>query len=287
MSESERKTAVITGGNSGIGFETAKGLLRLGWRVVITGRSEERLSGAAAALAGEAGKAGGEVAWRRGDFTSFASVRALAEALAQEPKLDALINNAGVVLSQQRRTEDGNDAMVQTNHLSSFLLTNLLLPKLRASAPARIVIVASRMHQRARAYGFDDFQFEHDYNPLVAYARTKLYNILFARALARRLEGTGVTANALHPGGIRTRIALDGDINWYSDLIWRLIRLTQDPQEKGAVAPLRLATASELATVSGRYFGKDGYEAELAPLARDEAAAERLWSISATLTGVG
>ncbi|MCW5774798.1 MAG: SDR family NAD(P)-dependent oxidoreductase [Rhodospirillaceae bacterium] len=279
-----RKTAIVTGGNSGIGFETAKALVGLGWRVVVTGRDEARLRAAVAELA-RAGS--GEAAWRVGDFASLAAVRRLAAALAEEERLDVLINNAGLVLSRQQGTEDGNDAMVQINHLAPFLLTNLLLPKLRAAAPARIVNVASRAHRAARGYGFDDFQMRRGYGPLRAYARTKLYNILFTRALARRLAGSGVTANALHPGGIRTRIAQDGDLGGLAGLVYRLLRRTMDPPETGAVAPLRLATAPELATVSGRYFGRDGREAEPTALARDEVAAERLWEISAALVGLG
>jgi NAD(P)-dependent dehydrogenase (short-subunit alcohol dehydrogenase family) len=281
-----RKTAIVTGGNSGIGFETAKALLGLGWRVVVTGRDEGRLRAAAASLAASGG-AGGEVAWRRGDFASFAAVRELAAALGEEPRIDVLVNNAGLVLSRRQRTEDGNDGMVQINHLSPFLLTNLLLPRLCASAPARIVVVASRLHRAARDFGFEDFAFARGYGPLAAYARTKLYNILFARGLARRLAGRGVTANALHPGGIRTRIAMDGDLGGVAGLLYRVARWRMDAVETGATAPVRLATAPDLAAVTGRYFGRDGREEMPAALARDDAAAERLWRISAAITGVG
>ena len=151
------KTAVVTGGNSGIGFETARELARRGWRVIITGQDAAKLRAAAEAI-GPAASA--QVA----DFASFAEVRGLGAALNSEPRIDVLVNNVGVALSRQRQSRDGNDMMLQVNHLSSFLLTSLLLDKLKASAPARIVNVSSRMHRNARDFGFDDFQFARSYS---------------------------------------------------------------------------------------------------------------------------
>ncbi|HEV7823109.1 MAG TPA: SDR family NAD(P)-dependent oxidoreductase [Burkholderiales bacterium] len=127
-----RKTAIITGGNSGIGFQTARELARLGWRVIITGRDESKLRAAADAIGG--------AVWRKGDFASFRDVRALARALNAEPRIDVLVNNIGISLSRQQKTKDGNDMMLQVNHLAPFLLTGLLLDRLKASAPARIVM---------------------------------------------------------------------------------------------------------------------------------------------------
>src|SRR5262249_42191188 len=160
--------------------------------VIITGRDAARLEAAAHAIGGA------EV--RVADFAAFAQVRALAEQLKAEPRIDVLVNNIGVALTDRRVTADGNEMMLQVNHLSPFLLTSLLIDKLKASAPGRIVNVASRAHRGARDLGFDDFQFARSYNVGKAYARTKLYNVLFTRELARRLAGTGITANALHPG---------------------------------------------------------------------------------------
>jgi len=183
------KTAVVTGGNSGIGFETARELARRGWRVIITGRDAAKLRAAAEAI--------GPAAYVQvADFASFADVRGLGAALDNEPRIDVLLNNVGVALSRQQQSRDGNDMMLQVNHLSSFLLTSLLLDKLKANAPARIVNVSSRMHRNARDFGFDDFQFARSYGVAKAYSRTKLYNVLFTRELARRLAGSGVTANA-------------------------------------------------------------------------------------------
>jgi retinol dehydrogenase-14 len=268
------KTAVVTGGNSGIGFMTARELARLGWRVIITGRDAEKLRATAEAI-------GPAASVQVADFASFAQVRALGAALNQEPRIDVLVNNIGVSLSRQQRSRDGNDMMLQVNHLSPFLLTTLLLDKLRASVPARIVTVSSRMHANARDFGFDDFQFARSYNVGKAYARTKLYNVLFTRELARRLAGSGVTANALHPGMIQTEIGKDGDLRGIAGLVWPLLqRWKGRPVEEGARVPVHLATAPELEGVTGKYFTTSLREAEPGALAQDDAAARRLWEMS-------
>ena len=270
------KTAVVTGGDSGIGFETARELARRGWRVIITGRHEAKIHAAAEAI-------GPAASVQVADFVSFAQVRALGAALNQEPRIDVLVNNVGVALSRQQKTEDGNDMMLQVNHLSPFLLTSLLLDRLRASAPARIVSVSSRMHRLARDFGFDDFQFARSYGVAKAYSRTKLYNVLFTRELARRLAGTGVTANALHPGMIRTEIGKDGDLRGIAGLLWPLLqRLNGRPVEEGARLPVQLATAPELEGVTGKFF-TTGRAAEPSALAQDDAAAKRLWGMSERL----
>jgi NAD(P)-dependent dehydrogenase (short-subunit alcohol dehydrogenase family) len=276
-----QKTAVITGGNSGIGFVTARDLVRLGWRVIITGRDEGKLRAAANTIGSDG------VPWRRGDFASLAQVRALARGLNEEPRIDVLLNNMGVSLSRQAKSEDGNDMMLQVNHLAPFLLTHLLLDKLRASAPARIINVASRAHFWARDFGFEDFQFERAYSVRSAYARTKLYNILFTRELASRLAGTGVTVNAAHPGMIRTRIGQDGDLTGVARIVWPVLQWWRGrPPEDGSRVTLHLATAPELAGVSGKYFSTDLCEAEPSAMARDDAAAKRLWEMSAKLAGL-
>jgi NAD(P)-dependent dehydrogenase (short-subunit alcohol dehydrogenase family) len=273
-----QKTAVITGGNSGIGFVTARELARLGWRVVVTGRDAAKLRAAAEEIG---------ASFHVADFASLGDVRALAHALNAEPRIDVLINNIGVSLSRRQLSRDGIEMMLQVNHLGAFLLTTLLLDKLKASAPARIVNVASRMHRNARAFGFDDFQFARSYSVGKAYARTKLYNILFTRELARRLSGTGVTVNALHPGMIRTDIGKDGDLRGIAALVWPLLqRLNGRPVEEGARVPLHLATAPELEGVSGKYFSTNLREAEPSALAQDDAAAQKLWELSARMTGI-
>ena len=277
------QTAIVTGANSGIGFETAKGLAALGWRVVVTGRDAGRLDEARLAIV-EA--TGGEVAARVGDFASLASVRALADALRAEPRIDLLVDNAGIALGLKRTSADGHDMMLQVNHLAPFLLTNLLLDNIRASAPARILVVASRSHVAARDHGFDDLDFGRGFDPAQAYARTKLYNVMFARELARRLAGTGVTVNALHPGEIRTRIGLDGDFAGPLQLLVRIGHLFMRPQSEGARVTLHVATAPELEGVTGQYFTTRLVPEEPSQLARDDAACRRLWELSAALVGL-
>lgn len=273
-----QKTAVITGGNSGIGLASAREFARLGWRVIITGRDEAKLQAAA-------GGTGAEV--RIGDFASFAEVRALAAALNSAPRIDVLVNNIGIALSGRHQSRDGNDLVLQVNHLSPFLLTNLLLEKLKASTPARIVNVSSRAHRGARDLGFDDFQFARSYNVGKAYARTKLYNVLFTRELARRLAGTAVTANALHPGTIRSQIGHDGDLRGLAKIVWPLLqRWRGEPPEAGARVVLHVATAPELEGVSGKYFTTSLREATPSALAQDDAAARKLWEMSEKLVGL-
>ena len=195
------KTAVVTGGNSGIGFETARELARRGWRVIITGRDETKLRAAADAI-GEAASI--QVA----DFAAFADVRALGAALNQEPRIDVLINNIGVSLSRKQVSRDGNDMMLQVNHLSPFLLTYAVARQAQGVArPRASSMCPRRMHGHARDFGFDDLQFARSYTVAKVKMRgPSSTTSMFTRELARRLAGSGVTANALHPGMIQTEI---------------------------------------------------------------------------------
>lgn len=283
MSEA-RKTIVITGGNSGIGLETARVMAAQGWRVVITGRDAEKLRAAAA----EISKNGARAEWRLGDYASLDSVRALAADLAAGPRIDVLLNNIGIALTARQVSRDGNEMMLQVNHLAPFLLTNLLLDKLKQSTPARIVTVASRIHRAARTTGFEDFQFDRSYSVNQAYARTKLYNILMTRELARRLEGTGVTANAIHPGAIRTNIGRDGDFEGFTGAIWPFVTgLLFSPPEAGSKVTVYTATSAELEGVSGRYIDQTLKPIDPSPMAQSDAAARQLWRISRDLVGAG
>jgi NAD(P)-dependent dehydrogenase (short-subunit alcohol dehydrogenase family) len=260
------------------GFATAREMARQGWRVIITGRDADKLRAAAADIGAEAWVA---------DYASLDDVRALAQSLKAEPRIHILVNNIGASLSRRQKSRDGNDMMLQVNHLGAFLLTNVLLDKLKASAPARIVNVSSRMHRGARDFGFDDFQFERSYSVQKAYARTKLYNVLFTRELARRLSGTGVMANALHPGMIRTQIGHDGDLSGLAGIVWPLLqRWRGEPVEAGARVVMHVAAAPELDGVTGKYFSTSLHEAEPSALAQDDAGAKRLWEMSETLVGL-
>jgi retinol dehydrogenase-12 len=279
----ERKTIIVTGGNSGIGFETAKVLTQHGHRVVITGRDEAKLRQAASTIQAVTH---GDIFYRLGDFASFDSVRMLAKALLAEPRIDVLINNAGVARSQRTMTQDGNEMVLQVNHLSPFLLTHLLLDKIKANAPARIVNVSSRSHRFARDLGFDDVQFARSFSATRSYSRTKLYNILFTRELARRLVGTRVTVNALHPGVIVSRIGLDGDLHGVMGVLMHLRQPFKSPAEMGSKVACFVATSPEIEAVSGQYFSTNLQAVQPTRLARDDEAARRLWEISCQLVGL-
>jgi retinol dehydrogenase 14 len=218
------------------------------------------------------------------DFSSQASIRSLAEAVyARHDRLDVLINNAGGVNKTRRLTVDGIEATFAVNHLGYFLLTNLLTDLLVGSAPARVVTVASAGH-RSGTLDFDDLGYERGYSIMRAYTRSKLANVLFAAELARRLQGTGVTSNSLHPGAVATNI-WSGAPTWAKPLIQILVRPFMLSPEQGGATIVQLAASSELEGVTGKYFEK-GKAVTPAPLARDEALAKRLWDVSARLVGL-
>lgn len=287
------RTCVVTGGNSGIGLHTALGLARLGARVALVSRSRERgeaaLETIGAALAADRARAdrdaqGGRVDLVVGDLGSLGSTRALAdELLGRYPAIHVLVNNAGLWMSERRVTSDGLETTFAVNHLAPFLLTNLLLERLRQSAPARIVNVSSEGHRRGRL-DWDDLQAERGFGPVKAYCDSKLANVLFTRELARRLEGSGVTTNALHPGVVNTNIAQHAPrpLRWLAERLGPLVLATP---EQGARTSLHLATSPALDGVSGRYF-KSCREARPARAAQDDADARRLWEVSEELAGL-
>lgn len=280
------RTVVVTGGNSGIGLETAVGLGRLGARVVITARDAARGSAAVDAITARLGPAGsaGSVELSVFDLGDLSSVRrGAAELLERCPKLDVLVNNAGLVLSQRTETVDGYETTFAVNHLGPFLLTTLLLPRLLESAPARVVNVASTAHNQARkGMPFDDLQATGRYAAMRVYGTSKLANILFTNELARRTEGTGVTANSLHPGTVRTGYGADGDAKGLLAVGLAIARPFFLSPEQGARTSVYLASSPEVASVSGRYFVKCRPK-EPRRWARDAEAARRLWDVSAEL----
>ncbi len=286
MADMQGKTVVVTGANSGIGFETATALAGMGARVVVTARNADK---GRAAVAAVAQRLGGEAQVQLVvfDLADLSSVRrGAAEILEQAPRLDVLVNNAGLVLSERSETVDGFEATFATNHLGPFLLTNLLLDRIRASSPARIVNVASTAHSAARkGILFDDLQSEKRYATMRVYGQSKLANILFTQELARRLEGTGVTANSLHPGTVRTGYGADGDAR---GLLAFGIKISSpfflSPAE-GARTSVYLASDTAVAGVSGEYFVKCKAR-QPKPWARDQEAARRLWQVSEELVGL-
>lgn len=275
--------AVITGGNAGIGLETAIGLARASMRVLIAARSAERGAAAVAEIRQRSGSAAvDQIAL---DLASLASIRGFADRLAPHTdRLDVLVLNAGVVMRRRRVTADGFEMTFGVNHLGHFALTQQLLPLLTASAPARIVVVSSDAHKGARkGLRFDDLEFERRrYGAMRAYCESKLTNMLFMRELARRLAGTGVTANALHPGAVATRLARDGDGGRLGEIAMRFARPFLLSPETGARTSIWAATAVELEHVTGLYFANSA-PATPTRHALDDAAARRLWEISESL----
>ena len=284
----EDRTCLVTGATSGIGLETAVGLAREGARVLIVGRDPARSEAARAEIVRRSGHE--HVELLRADLASLKEIRRLSdEVRARCPALHVLVNNAGVVNQRRVLTVDGLESTFAVNHLAYFALTLGLLDLLRASAPARIVSVASDAH-RFGSIDWDDLQSERRYQglPVVSgmrvYGTSKLLNILFTQELARRLEGSGVTANCLHPGAVATRLGADGSA--VSRIITPLLRPFMLTPAEGAKTSLYLASSPDVAEISGRYFAQSR-EARCSRAARDPDAARRLWALSAELAGLG
>lgn len=279
------RTVLITGGNSGIGKATAAALTGAGASVVITARDPQRGAQAVDDIRKAAGGRG-SIAVRELDLARLDSVRSFAASfLAEHPRLDVLILNAGLTAAKRTVTEDGFETLFQVNHLAHFLLTHLLLDRLIESSPSRVVVVASSSHRQAGRLDFDDLQAERNYVGLRAYARTKLANVLFARELARRLQGTGVTANALHPGTVRTGWGADGDAGFLLTVGLKMASWVFLSPEQGARTSVYLAASPEVKDATGGYYVRRRL-ARPAPAARDDDAARRLWQVSEELLGL-
>jgi NAD(P)-dependent dehydrogenase (short-subunit alcohol dehydrogenase family) len=280
------RTIVVTGGNSGIGLETAQALAGMGARVIVTARNADKGRAAVARMV-ERLDGQPQVQLVVFDLSDLSSVRRGAEEiLEQAPRLDVLINNAGVVLTERHVTVDGYEATFATNHLGPFLLTNLLLDRLRESAPSRIVNVASTAHNAARkGIPFDDLQSSRRYRGMRVYGESKLANILFTLELSRRLAGSGVTATALHPGTVRTGYGADGDARGLLAFGLKISRPFFLSPEKGARTSIYLASSPEVAGVTGQYFVKCK-PAKPRRWAQDPEAAQRLWQVSEELVGL-
>jgi retinol dehydrogenase-14 len=276
------KTVLITGATNGIGLEAAVELARLGARVVMVGRDPVRTEAAVGEVQVRSGSR--DVSHLLCDFSSQASIRALAAAvLSSVDRLDVLVNNAGGVHKTRRLSVDGIEMTFAVNHLGYFLLTNLLRDLLVRSAPARVVTVASIGHRRG-TLDFADLGYERGYAIMRAYTRSKLANVLFAAELARRLSGTGVTSNSLHPGAVATNI-WSGAPTWAKPLVQILYRPFMITPAQGGATIVQLAASPELEGVTGKYFEKQVAVAP-APLAQDEALAKRLWEVSAEMVGL-
>ena len=274
------KVCMVTGATSGIGQVTAAALAAQGAHVIVVGRNRAK----AQQVVGEIRRqSGNDAVWYLlADFSDLQQVRELAAAFsAQYSQLDVLVNNAGTYFNTRHPAPGGVEMTFHVNHLAHFLLTNLLLDTLTASAPARIVNVTSRAHEYDNM-DFDDLGFERSYFGMKAYARSKLANLLFTYELARRLAGSGVTVNAVHPGGVATDIwrtnfpVLGPAIKW----VMSLFALTP---EEGADTLIYLASSPDVEGVTGKYFVEREVIAS-SPLSYDEQVAARLWEVSEQLT---
>jgi NAD(P)-dependent dehydrogenase (short-subunit alcohol dehydrogenase family) len=276
------RTVIVTGANAGVGRATALGLARLGATVIMLCRSRERGEEAQEFVRRESGNDAVELAVA--DLASQASIHAFAkEFLNRHELLHVLVNNAAVILPDRTLTVDGIETQFAVNHLAPFLLTHLLYPRLRRSTPGRVVNVSSGMHRRT-GIDFDNLQGERRYHPRRIYAQTKLCNVLFTVELAERTRGSGVTANALHPGTIAT--GLYGRFLGLPSWLGFVPEWFGSSPERGAETPIHLASSPEVADATGGYF-KNRRPAPMNPLAHDAAARRRLWELSERLTGVG
>jgi NAD(P)-dependent dehydrogenase (short-subunit alcohol dehydrogenase family) len=275
------KICVITGGTDGIGLAAAYGLAVQGARLLIHGRDPQKGSRAVAELKARSGNQ--HIEFLRCDFGSLAEVRGLArEVMQRAPRIDVLVNNAGCMIGKRRLSQDGYELTFAVNHLAPFLLTHLLLDALKGERPARIVTTSSGAHRGGRL-DFDDLQNPRKYSAMGAYGNSKLANILFTRALAKRLEGSTVTATCLHPGFVRTSFARD--LPPVGKILFPLLSLVARSPRKGAETLVYLASSPEVQGASGGYY----FDCKLAattPAARDDEVAGRLWRLSEKLVGI-
>ena len=276
------KIVLITGGTGGIGKATAIGLARLGARVGITGRDVARTGQVAADIRAASGNP--EVDAFAADMSSQAEVRRLAVAVLETyPRLDVLINNVGGFWAHRHPTADGLERTFALNHLAPFLLTNLLLDRLKASAPARVVTVSSGA-QSAGRIDFNDLQSARNYSGQRAYSQSKLANIMFTNELARRLEGTGVTASSVHPGVVRTNFGAE-DQAWLFTVVSKVVLPFLKTPAQGAQTSIYLASSPDVDGVTGQFFA-GGKPKTANRVAYDTDMTARLWSVSADLVGM-
>ena len=272
------KICIVTGANTGIGKETALGLARLGANIVMVCRDRDRGEAARSEIKQKSGNP--HVDLMICDLSSQNSIRQFAQTFwRQRSRLDVLVNNAGVVLRQRSMTEDGLESTFAINHLGYFLVTNLLLDLLKKSAPSRIVNVASTAHKFGKL-DINEWPTGRDYSAFGAYANSKLANVLFTYELAKRLKGTGVTANCLHPGAVGTNL-----FRGLPGFVQAVIKLATIGPASGAATSIFLSSSPQVEGVTGKYFARRRQQRS-SEASRNEEAARQLWELSAELTGL-
>ena len=279
----QNKNILITGATAGIGLETAKQLAKTGANIYIVGRNKEKCTAAVENIKNVSSN--NNIHFFTADLSSQKQVRQLADEINNKlNRLDILINNAGAVYQQRGFSEDNIELTFATNHLSYFLLTHLLLDLLKKSTPARVINVASGSHYKGKL-DFNDLYFNKGYGGLKAYERSKLCNVLFTLVLAEKLNNTGITVNALHPGRVKTDIG-NKNSGWLYNLAWNFFKTTQGISiEDGAKTSVFLATSDSVKDITGKYFDSCK-EKEYSNYAKTAGLKEKLWEESVKLTGI-
>ena len=275
------KTILITGASGGIGLQSGICLAKQGANIVMVGRDKERTFQAVELVKTQTGNQ--SVSYLLADLSSIQEVRRLVQEFKDKYQtLDVLLNNAGAIFLSRKVSVDGYEMTLALNHLNYFLLTNLLLDMLKAAPSGRIVNVASRAHYRGHV-NFDDLQSQHGYNGMRVYSMSKLMNVLFTYELARRLNGTNVTANCLHPGFVASNFA--GNNGWIVRIAMRFMT-GRISVEEGAKCPIFLASSPDVQGVSGKYFNYDTKETRSSEESYDQNVARRLWDVSEKLVAI-
>ena len=282
------KTVIVTGANTGIGLDTALSFAGRGAKVIIACKNYK--SGLKALKYIRDLSENRFVEFRKVDLSSFDSIREFAKEFnAEEERLDILVNNAGVLTAAKRQvTKDGHEEMFQVNHLGPFLLTNLLLEKMKKSSPSRIVNVSCGIHKKSKGLNFTDLEMKEKFGRFKQFAQTKLANLLFTHELSKELEGTNITANSVNPGYVLSDAYRNVGI-----LHWKIAKLILYPfmfvfwksTRQGAQTSIRVAVDPALEKVTGKYF-EDCLECDVSPFGKDDGAAKKLWEISERLTGL-
>jgi retinol dehydrogenase 12 len=277
----KNKVCMVTGATSGIGLETAKALAQQSATVVIVGRNPQKGSSTATRLQKESGNS--SIEFLLADLSIQAQIQQLAQQFNRRySRLDVLVNNAGAIFLKRQISADGIEMTFAVNHLNYFLLTHLLLETLKNSAPSRIVNVSSDMQKNAQI-NFDDIEQERKYSSFGAYSQSKLAIIMFTYELARRLEGTQVTANAVHPGFAATNIGRNN--GWIGKIAVPLLKLVAMSPRKAAQTSIHTASSPEVENITGKYFMRKKPVLSN-PISYDEAATQRLWEISTKMTRI-